>query len=60
MPNFSIVMFLFMLSPRVNGGSRVVHSIQLQFSMRNGDQSPADTGSGVRSESRIVAGARIS
>ena len=42
----NIVMFLFMLSLRVNGRSTVVRSIQIQ-SMRTGGQSPAGSGSGV-------------
>ena len=45
----NIVIFLFMVSLRVNGRSTVVRSIQLQSSMRTGDQSPAGNGSGVRS-----------
>jgi uncharacterized membrane protein (DUF2068 family) len=45
----NIAIFLFMLSLRVNGHSRVVRSIRLQSSMRTGDQSPAGNGSGVRS-----------
>jgi uncharacterized membrane protein (DUF2068 family) len=45
----NIVIFLFMVSLRVNGRSTIVRSIQLQSSMRTGDQSPAGTGSGVRS-----------
>jgi uncharacterized membrane protein (DUF2068 family) len=45
----NIVIFLFMLSLRVNGRSRVVRSMRLQSSMRTGDQSPACNGSGVRS-----------
>jgi uncharacterized membrane protein (DUF2068 family) len=45
----NIVIFLFMLSLRVSGRSTVVRSIQLQSSMRTGDQSPAGNGSGVRS-----------
>jgi hypothetical protein len=45
----NIVIFLFMVSLRVNGRSTVVRSIQLQSSMRTGDQSPAGSGSGVRS-----------
>jgi len=45
----NIVIFLFMVSLRVNGSRRVVRSIQLQSSMRTGDQSPAGSGSGVRS-----------
>jgi hypothetical protein len=45
----NIVIFLFMLSLRVNGRSRVVRSIRLQSSMRTGDQSLAGNGSGVRS-----------
>lgn len=44
----NIVIFLLMFSLRVNGRSRVVRSIQLQSSMRTGDQSPAGKGSGVR------------
>jgi len=44
----NIVIFLFMVSLRVNGRSTVVRSIQLQSSMRSGDQSPAGSGSGVR------------
>jgi uncharacterized membrane protein (DUF2068 family) len=55
----NIAIFLFMLSLRVNGHSRVVRSIRLQSSMRTGDQSPAGNGSGVRSRSRIAAGAPI-
>ena len=38
----NIVIFLFMLSLRVNGRSTVVRSIHLQSSMRTGDQSPAE------------------
>jgi uncharacterized membrane protein (DUF2068 family) len=45
----NIVIFLFMVSLRVNGRSRVVRSNRLQSSMRTGDQSPAGSGSGVRS-----------
>jgi uncharacterized membrane protein (DUF2068 family) len=45
----NIVIFLFMVSLRVNWRSTVVHSIQLRSSMRTGDQSPAGSGSGVRS-----------
>jgi uncharacterized membrane protein (DUF2068 family) len=45
----NIAVFLFMLSLRVNGRSRVVRSIQLQSSMRTGDQSLAGNGSGVSS-----------
>jgi uncharacterized membrane protein (DUF2068 family) len=45
----NIVILLFMLSLRVNGRSRVVPSIQLQASTRTRDQSPAGSGSGVRS-----------
>jgi uncharacterized membrane protein (DUF2068 family) len=45
----NIVIFLFMVSLRVNGRSTVVRSIQLPSSMRTGDQSPAGSGSGVRS-----------
>jgi len=45
----NIVTFLFMICLRVNGRSTVVRSIQLQSSMRTGDQSPAGSGSGVRS-----------
>jgi uncharacterized membrane protein (DUF2068 family) len=45
----NIAIFLFMLSLRANGRSRVVRSIQLQSSMHTGDQSPAGNGSGVRS-----------
>ena len=45
----NIVIFLFMLSLRVNRHSRVVRSIRLQSSMRTDDQSPAGNGSGVRS-----------
>ena len=56
----NIVIFLFMVSLRVNGRSTVVRSIQLQSSMRTGDQSPAGSGSGLRSGPRIAAGARIS
>jgi uncharacterized membrane protein (DUF2068 family) len=44
----NIVMFLFMLSLCVNGRSTVVRDTQMQ-SMRTGDQSPAGSGSGVRS-----------
>ena len=44
----NIATFLFMLSLRVNRHSRVVRSIELQSSMRTGDQSPAGRGSGVR------------
>ena len=45
----NIVIFLFMLSLRSNRRSTVVRSIQLQSSMRIGDQSPAGSGSDVRS-----------
>ena len=45
----NIMIFLFMLSLRVNGRSTVVRSIRLQSSMRTGEQSPAGNGSGVRS-----------
>lgn len=45
----NIVIFLFMLSLRVNGRSKVVRSVQVQSSMRRGDQSPAGNGSGIRS-----------
>src|SRR6266478_7495721 len=45
----NIVIFLFMVSLRVNGRSTVVRSIRLQSSMHTGDQSPAGNGSGVRS-----------
>ena len=45
----NIVIFLFMVSLRVNGRSTVARSIQLQSSIRNGDQSPAGSASGVRS-----------
>ncbi len=45
----NILILLFMVSLRVNGRSTVVRSIQLQSSMRSGDQSPAGNGSGVRS-----------
>jgi hypothetical protein len=45
----NIMIFLFMVSLRVNGRSTVVRSIQLQSSMRTGDQSPAGSGSGVHS-----------
>ena len=45
----NIVILLFMVSLRVNGRSTVVRSIQLQSSIRNGDQSPAGSASGVRS-----------
>ena len=45
----NISIFLFMLSLRVNGHSRVVRSVQLQSTMRTGDQSPAGSGSGVPS-----------
>ncbi len=45
----NIVIFLFMLSLRVNGPSTVIRNSQLQSSMRAGDQSPAGSGSGVRS-----------
>jgi uncharacterized membrane protein (DUF2068 family) len=45
----NIVMFLFMLSLCVNGRSTIVRSIQLQSSMRAGDQTPAGSGPGVRS-----------
>jgi uncharacterized membrane protein (DUF2068 family) len=45
----NIVIFLFMVSLRVNVRSRVARSIQLQSPMRTGDQSPAGSGSGVRS-----------
>jgi uncharacterized membrane protein (DUF2068 family) len=45
----NIVIFLFMVSLRVNWRSTSVHSIQLRSSMRTGDQSPAGSGSGVRS-----------
>jgi len=44
----NIVIFLFMLSLRINGRSTVVRSIRLQSSMRTGDQFPAASGSGVR------------
>jgi uncharacterized membrane protein (DUF2068 family) len=44
----NIVMFLFMLSLCLNGRSTVVRDTQMQ-SMRTGDQSPAGSGSGVRS-----------
>jgi uncharacterized membrane protein (DUF2068 family) len=44
----NIVMFLFMLSLCVNGRSTVVRDTQMQ-SIRTGDQSPAGSGSGVRS-----------
>jgi uncharacterized membrane protein (DUF2068 family) len=37
----NIVIFLFMVSLRLNGRSRVVRSNRLQSSMRSGDQSPA-------------------
>jgi len=45
----NISILLFMLSLRVNGHSRVVRSVQLQSTMRTGDQSPAGSGSGVPS-----------
>ena len=45
----NIAIFLVMISLRVNERSRVVRSIRLQSSMRTGDQSPAGSGSGVRS-----------
>jgi uncharacterized membrane protein (DUF2068 family) len=45
----NIAVFLFMLNLRVTGRSRVVRSIQLQSSMRTGDQSLAGNGSGVSS-----------
>jgi len=45
----NIVIFLFMLSLRVNGRSTVVRSVQLQPALRTGDQSPSGGGSGVRS-----------
>jgi uncharacterized membrane protein (DUF2068 family) len=45
----NIVIFLFLLNLRVNRRSTVVRGIQLQSSMRTGDQSPAGTGSGVGS-----------
>jgi len=45
----NIVIFLFMLSLRLNGRSRVVRSILLQSPMRTGDQSPAGSGPGVHS-----------
>jgi len=45
----NVVTFLFLLNLRVNLRSTVVRGIQLQSSMRTGDQSPAGTGSGVGS-----------
>jgi hypothetical protein len=45
----NIVIFLFMVSLRVNGRSADLRSIQLQSSMRTGDQPLAGSGSGVRS-----------
>jgi hypothetical protein len=45
----NIVIFLFMLSLRVNGRSKVARSVQVQSSMRRGDQSPAGNGSSIRS-----------
>jgi uncharacterized membrane protein (DUF2068 family) len=45
----NIVIFLFMLSLRLNGRSRVVRNIQLQSSICTSDQSPAGSGPGVRS-----------
>ena len=45
----NIAIFLFMLCLRLNGRSRVVRSTRLQSSMGNRDQSPAGSGSGVRS-----------
>jgi uncharacterized membrane protein (DUF2068 family) len=45
----NIVTFLFMVGLRVNRRSTVARGIQLQSSMRTGDQPPAGTGSGVRS-----------
>jgi uncharacterized membrane protein (DUF2068 family) len=45
----NIAIFLFMLSLRVNGRSRVVSSTRLQSSVHTGDQSPAGSGSNVRS-----------
>ena len=45
----NIATFLFMLSLRVNERSKGSRSIQLQSSMRTGDQSPAGSGSRVRS-----------
>jgi uncharacterized membrane protein (DUF2068 family) len=44
----NIVIFLFMVSLRVNGRSTVARSTQLQSSIRTRDQSPAGSGSGVR------------
>jgi uncharacterized membrane protein (DUF2068 family) len=45
----NVMIFLFMLSLRLNGRSTVVRNIQLQSSMRTSDQSPAGSGPGVRS-----------
>lgn len=45
----NIVIFLFMLSLRINERSTVVGSIQLQSSVPTGDQFPAGNDSGVRS-----------
>jgi uncharacterized membrane protein (DUF2068 family) len=45
----NVVTFLFLLNLRVTLRSTVVRGIQLQSSMRTGDQSPAGTGSGVGS-----------
>jgi uncharacterized membrane protein (DUF2068 family) len=45
----NIATFLFMLSLRVNRHSRFVRGIHLQSSIHTGDQSPAGSGSGVRS-----------
>ena len=45
----NIAILLFMLRLCVNGRSRVVRSIQLQSSVHTGDQSPAGSGSAVRS-----------
>ena len=45
----NIVIFLFMVGLRISGHSTVVRDIELQSSMRTGDQSPAGNGSGVRS-----------
>jgi uncharacterized membrane protein (DUF2068 family) len=45
----NIVIFLFMVSLRINGRSRVVRSIRRQSSMRTGDQSSAGSDLGVRS-----------
>ena len=45
----NIVIFLFMLRLCVNERSAVVRHLQSQSSMHTGDQSPAGSGSGVRS-----------